>query len=357
MEEHSNDEPLVEMLECESLDDKRNEIGRKYDLLNEPLYRLVIYKEPTAAHLYMDFHHIVFDGMSFANFSKELSAAYAGESLVPEGKDGFTIAIEEEELRKTEAYTKAKAWHEQEFGGASEVDSLPRPDVYDVEDGKWVFAFHTLKTKETEVEALCEKHGVSVSIPFTAAFGYTLANFSADEEALYTTVFHGRGDKATRNAFTMMVKTLAIYHDFRKTPTVSELLQQTKTQMSGTRKRTVYSFGELHQDLGIEPRVCFAYQGTLHTLNIALDGHEQAGDDLRLHRPGLDFTVHVIQKGDGYECKVEYNESMYSAAFVEQFCKSYSMDMPSAWMCVPLPTSYPYMTTANRSTPSNTRIW
>ena len=324
LEEHVDDVFCTPIIEINDIKDVRAHLGEDYKLLEDSLFRLEIYKTQSGNYLYVDFHHIIFDGMSMSNFRKDLSMAYSGVELAPEGKDGFAVALEEQQLRRSEAYTEAKFWHEQEFALAADVDSSPLPDVYDRENGKWVFAFHPLKSNERDINALCAKHNVRASIPFTAAFGYTLSKYSSNDAALYATIFHGRSDKSTLNAYNMMVKTLPVYQDFIKTPTVAGLLQQTSSQMAGARKNTIYPFSEIMSDLGLSPRVCFAYQGTLHTYNIDLDGRLQEGDDLRVHRPGFDLALHVIQKDDGYFCKVEYNNGMYSAAFIEQFCRSYS---------------------------------
>lgn len=324
MEDHSDDAPVVEILEEESIETIRKEIDEKHDLQRQPLYRLVIYKTKTENLFFMHFHHIIFDGSSFYIFQKELNDAYAGNALIPEKEDGFSIALEEKELRISERYNEEKAWYEQEFAAASEIESAPIKDVFDAKEGEWLFAHHPLKSKKNEVKALCEKHGIGISIPFTAAFGYTLANFTGNEESMYATVFFGRNDQHTDKTFDMLVKTMPVYHDFRKTPSVTELLQQTSTQIRECRNRTIYSFTDVKKDLGLEPKVCLAYQGVLHSLNLVLDGRTQVSEDLIKHAPGFDIYIHIIQKEEAFECMVEYNTSMYSAEFIEQFCSSYS---------------------------------
>lgn len=324
LEDHTADVFHTTVTETSDIENYRTHFGEDYDLLKDPLFRLEIYKTQKGNYLYFDFHHIIFDGMSMANFRKDLILSYAGETLMAEGKDGFTVALEEVQLRQTEAFAEAKAWYMQEFAAASDVDTTPLPDVFDKNDGKWTFTFHSLKNSKTEVKALCQRHNVSVSIPFTAAFGYTLAKYSAEEEALYATIFHGRSDKQTLSSYNMMVKTLPVYHDFRKTPAVQELLQQTSAQIKGTRNNTLYSFAELSQDLGLAPRVCFAFQGTIHDFSIILNGREQEMENLRVHRPGFDLGIQVMEQGEEYTCRVEYNTGMYSPEFIEQFCRTYS---------------------------------
>lgn len=324
MEDHSSEAPCVEIREAESIEAIKAELGGRYDILNDRLYRLIIYMVGERAYFYMSFHHIIFDGMSFEAFSNDLNSAYRGENLTPECKDGFAIAVEEEELRNTDIFVAAREWHEKEFGAMCEVDSMPIPDVFEKNDGKWIITDHAVSISEEEVKDFCEKHGVSTSIPFTAAFGYTLANFTANEEIIYATAFHGRTDKATRDAMTMMVKTFPASHDFRKTQSVAELIKQTSTQIKETRKHTIYSLADINKDLGFEPHVSFVYQGALHSFILNIDGRVQKAEDFQPHAPGLDFIVQLIQDDKEYKCRVDYNDGMFSAELIEHFCKSYN---------------------------------
>lgn len=323
-EDHSEDEFHASVFDVNDIEDVRAHLGEDYDLMHDQLFRLEIYKTQKGNYLYVDFHHIVFDGMSFAVFRADVAKAYAGEQLDGEPMNGFQIAETEVTVRNSEVYQEAKDWYAKEFGGATEVESMPLADVYDVTGEHFITVWKQLAIDKPALDALCEKSGVKESMVFTAGFGYTLSKFTGDDEALYTSVFHGRADKATRRAFCMMVKTLPVYHNFKDTPTVVELLQQTSAQTSGTRKRTCYSFGELHADLGIQSEICFVYQGSLTTLNLFLDGKEQRGEDLRKHRAGIKLNVQIITKDGGYYVKVEYPDNKFSAEFIDTLCKSYN---------------------------------
>lgn len=323
-EDHSTDEFHAEIQKINDIEDIRSHIGEDYDLMNDQLFRIEIYKTQKGNYLYVDFHHIVFDGMSFAIFRSDLAKAYAGETLDPEPLNGFQIAEAEVQVRKSDVYQEAKNWYAKEFGNSSEVESMPIADVYDVDEEHFVTIWKQINIDKAALDALCEKAEVKESMIFTAGFGYTLSKFSGDDEALYTSVFHGRLDKATRRAFCMMVKTLPVYHNFKDTPTVIELLQATSEQTSGTRKRTCYSFGELHADLGIQSEICFVYQGNLTTLNIFLNGKEQSGEDLRKHRAGIKLNVQIVTKDEGYYVKLEYPNNKFTPEFIDSFCKTYN---------------------------------
>ena len=321
MEDHADEPARVEVRDVNSVAEIRGELARRFDLFSEPLYRLVIYRTEGKAFLYSDFHHIAFDGMSFRIFLRELSEAYEGKALQPEGKDAFAVATEEEALRQTEAFAEAKTWYAAEYGAAADLHTLPLPDRHEPEDGCFIEKYFPLTIEHSAATAFCEKEHVGISIPFTAAFALTMARLTGSDEALFSTIFHGRTDKATLGSLAMMVKTLPVYHNLQNTPRTSDLLQATRQQMKEARQRTIYSYADTCTDLGLNPQVCLAFQGTFNNYDVILDGKRQVSEDLRVARPGYTMMFNVLQELDGsYRCKVSYPPSQYSEAAIGQIC-------------------------------------
>lgn len=88
-EDHSSDPFHTSIIDAESIDDYKDHIGADFDLLHDPLFRLEIYRTRSGNYLYVDFHHIIFDGMSFSVFLKEVKKAYDGEAIEMEAVNGF----------------------------------------------------------------------------------------------------------------------------------------------------------------------------------------------------------------------------------------------------------------------------
>lgn len=323
IEDHSEDAPIIEQRTAADKQAVLAAIGKPYDLLHDTLYRMVIYTLNDGSRmLYMDFHHILCDGMSCMNLHTEISKAYIEQSNTANSVErlGFEVAEKEEKERQTDAHKEAKQWYAETYGAAEEVDSMPIGQQNAA--GGWVTEFVDIAAKETEIQACCNKNGVGVSIPFTTAFAYTMANYTANNQVLLATIWHGR-EKEQTDGVAMMVKTLPIYMDFSKESNISNLMVTLKNQLHEARKRTIYSFGEMVQDLDLHPRVCFAYHANLHMYHLVLDGREQADEFIRHHRPGLDLIVNLIKTAQGYQCKVEYNQADYSSAFIRQLCLTY----------------------------------
>ena len=121
-----------------------------------------------------------------------------------------------------------------------------------------------------------------------------------------------------------MVKTLPVYHDFTKTPTVIGLLQQTREQMAGNRSHLSFSYGDLHAKLGVNSDVSFAYHGVIVALDITINGRIQKKKNLLSHTPGFKLIVQVFTRDKGYEISIDYATNLYSEEFIQTLCNCYN---------------------------------
>lgn len=220
------------ILSVSSIDDVSDRLGAEYDLLHDRLFRMEIYRTANGNFLYVDFHHIIFDGMSYLNFIQELSRAYDGEPLVGETLTTCDIAMEEKALRATTRHDTDREWYTNEYSAAAEVESMPLPDIYGNTQTHYHKEIIPLHIDADALQQLCQRAGVTEGMVFTTAFGYTLSRYSASDEVLFNTIYHGRNNKDTRQAFTMAVKTLPVYQNISTTPSVLQLLQQTAVRFA-----------------------------------------------------------------------------------------------------------------------------
>ncbi|MBQ0049698.1 MAG: amino acid adenylation domain-containing protein [Bacteroidales bacterium] len=322
-EDHTDEEFHTSIFEINDIEEARPHFGSDYDLMLDQLFRLEIYKTLKGNYLYVDFHHIIFDGFSFKVFLDDLAKAYDGVALEAEKMSGSDIVQAEVEERKSAKYEEAKAWYAQEFGAACEIDSMPLADVYGNDETHYGRKYVKLNLDAAAKEAVCKKAGVRESVLFTAAFGMTLSKYAGENEVAYNTVYHGRQNEDTHRSFTMMVKTLPVYHNFEQTSTVAELLQQTKAQNRGARQNTAYSYADLATDLGVKSDINFAYQGAFHTFDVTLGGKKQQAEDLITNTPGIKFLFMVMITDGAYYAWVEYQKNKYSDAFIDTFIATY----------------------------------
>ena len=58
---------------------ERMAVRTSFDFEHQPLYRIHLFRTEAALYLYVNFHHIVFDGTSLTVFMEDLEQAYQGK--------------------------------------------------------------------------------------------------------------------------------------------------------------------------------------------------------------------------------------------------------------------------------------
>ena len=97
---------------------------RSFDLLQDVLYRFQLYTYAGVTWVFMDIHHIVYDGLSSAVLMGDIQKAYFGETIEPESVSAFDFALYEKELEGGEAYREAEHYFADLVEGANAL-SIP----------------------------------------------------------------------------------------------------------------------------------------------------------------------------------------------------------------------------------------
>lgn len=327
LEAHLDAPVVVDMLSVDNITDQyKLQLLEPLSMVEGPLYRFaIIHRLSDDTHiLYMALHHLVVDGMTAAILNKEIAAAYEGRQLQPEAKDGFTVALEEEAMRATQAYAADRDWYTNEYREASGLSSAIPEDVKPTDSNpEWVTEFYPLSPGRIDMKKFCRANGVAIDIPFFCAFGYALSRVSREDRALFSSVHNGRNDSATRNSLNMLVKTIPMYQDITKYTTIAEFLQSTAQQLEQARQHTLFSFVEASAQLGLAPQVSFSYQGPLHTVSIQLEGQTVEGEFWFKRHPGFKMNINILQIDNSFELKVSYSRTSYTKEAIQRFAQCY----------------------------------
>ena len=218
--------------------------------------------------------------------------------------------MDELHLTNTEKqYAEAKDWYAQEFSSATEMESIPLPDVYDISrlganDNLETSKPRNLTILHSDAKGITDRLGVDISAPFATAYAFTLGNFTNDLQALYAIIHNGQ--------------TLPAYIDFSKVETVEELIHLTNTQMLTAYEKAQYPFEECCKDLGLNIQTCFEFGK--HRTNE--NDNDNENDNGCLEGPQL--VLNVYQDNDGtYKCQVKYHSNKHSDEIIAQLCQTY----------------------------------
>ena len=161
---------------------------RPFNLLGENLYRVSILDTGEHVYLLADFHHIIFDGSSSVIFYRDLTKAYGGVALEEEAFTAYDESLREEELERSEVYTRAEEYFAELLDGV-EMTRLPPSKNLPAESELSRFRF-TLPLPS--VPDIVKRTGVTEGNIFLSALLLVLNRYTREDTVSLLTVSSGR---------------------------------------------------------------------------------------------------------------------------------------------------------------------
>jgi amino acid adenylation domain-containing protein/thioester reductase-like protein len=187
------------------------ELVKPFDLSRAPLLRVKLFKSGDNEHiLFVNFHHIIFDGMSFEIFMRELFEIYEGRALAePASQFKEFCEWQKKFISSGEAAGQQKVWFEMLAG---EVPTLnmpldfarpPKPDI--AGDHFEFFADHELAAR---LKNFADTSGNTLYTIILAAFNVLLSRYSLQEDIIVGTPLLGRPTLEAQDTIGMFVNTM-----------------------------------------------------------------------------------------------------------------------------------------------------
>lgn len=311
----------IEEISVAEFENLKPSLIQPFDLLNDPLFRIRLFKTPEGLYYFSDFHHIIFDGTSMNIFTEDVEKAYFGENPEPEKWTGFNVALEEMALRESDTYREARKWYEETFGSL-EADSMPLPDRHE-EELRFGAYDYILDQSPESMKMACERIGITPNILATGAFGKMLGTFTNAPEALFATIYNGRNSTKVARTMDMMVKTLPVYCRWNENTSVNDYLKSLRDLILGTMNHDIYSFAELAASTGINSDILFAYQGDYVKVD-NFCGKPMKIIPLERNATGSPLDFQLFIRDGKLVLHAEYMANRFSDNFIEEMCRSYS---------------------------------
>ncbi len=302
----------------------QNELRRlvvPFDLTTGPLFRITVLNiENKEAILFLDFHHIISDGVSIHHFVKEMITLYEGKTLEP-----LTIGYgdysnweknyyDEETLSSHQSY-----WLDQLRGDLPELKiepDYPRPPIFTPKGEKIEFEFDTTTT--ARLKTLANEQGCTLHVLMFTMYHMLIAKYSGANETIIGIPVAGRKHPDVQSMQGMFVNNLPIRNTIKGEQTVREILRDVDERISN---------GLLHQDFPFDEMITaiantkntsrnpifdtmFVYQNMGTTTLI--------GQDFTLSRyffdPGyskFDISIEVFENDKSLKYGIEYNTTLF----------------------------------------------
>jgi amino acid adenylation domain-containing protein/non-ribosomal peptide synthase protein (TIGR01720 family) len=232
-----------------------------FDLFNDVLYRATVYevKGTQTVYLFLDFHHIVFDGISATVLMADIRKAYNGEQLTVETYTAFDYALDEADLLASDRYKEAQEYYDRLLAGA-DATVYPHSQEGNADKERNCLTY-TLNMDRKAIHAYCQKHGVTENNYMMTALLETLHRITREEQVVMTTVSNGRSTTDMQDIMGMFVKTIPVIYQQAGNGKLlfSEAVMQQQQQNIEIQERDFYPFTHMSERNGLRAEVMYDY--------------------------------------------------------------------------------------------------
>ena len=314
MQRNDNEPPIVNIFD--DFQQFQNSIS-----LHDRLYNIAIVDDANGCTLIVCVHHLIFDGYSMNVFMDEISTKYMGGTADSETKDFFTIILDENQHKNSEKYQQARDFFLQNFPPVS-VRTFPPYDCFRKEYLPSSFT-RQLPVTLQHWQKICDKFGFSGNVISTTIFALVLGGFCGEDEARFSTVFHGRHGRDMERTLGMLVKTIPVLASWQGDELIADLMRRIRWQSARCMVNDVYPFSEIKKNCGGFSDISFVYQGnTNHTPKFC--GQDLKSSFLTPSFTGSSLGMELWFGSQNLEMTVEYDSAKYSRQFVENMIDAFS---------------------------------
>lgn len=284
-----------------------------FNLINNKLYRLEIYKTPLTLYLFQDIHHIVFDGISNQIFNKELEQLINDEKLKHEDFTAFDYSIEEHENISSKEYDIAANY----FKNLVKNAIMARyPESIEDTDTKKHLSYIESSCSKKKIIEYCNTHSLTIKNFFLTALMIVLHRVLREELLGIATITNGRKSNMSRS-IGMFVKTIPLVSSIEHTNKFEELANDLQKQSFRMEGYYFYPFTELVTEFNLKYDVVFSFQD--ESSHFAIDKF----NNLKLDSPKFPLLVSIFKVGKKFIINIEYDNSIYSQYDMNELLKMF----------------------------------
>ena len=308
-------------------------LGQAFDLSALPLLRAGVVKLSKQEHLlFIEVHHIVFDGMSLEFFFKETALAYDGNplpALLYQYKD---YAVWHNQFLHSPAVEKQERFWLESLEG--ELPTLQLTSDY-VRPAQQTFEGDRLyryvdEELTCQLKKLAEQHKVSLYMVLLSAYYALLARYTGQEDIVVGTPSAGRSQADTAGMIGVFVNTLPLRAYPAGDKPFSTFLEEVKELVLGAMDGQDYPFHLLLEKLGIQRNVSRnPLFDTMFVLQNAGDAEFNTAEikgqffSLEGGNSQVDITVEAEERDQGLELVFEFAVKLFKRETIHRLADHY----------------------------------
>lgn len=292
-----------------------------YKLINQPLYRVRLFRTETGGYLFIDMHHSISDGRSLHILIEDISKAYEGTPLAA---DYYYLNLEERRKDGTsDLLEKGKKYYSEIF------DKYEWSTVLnvDTDTGENVYGNLTvgLPIEQQGYEEIHRAFGGGKNAFFIATAVLALHIGNNKENILVSWLHNGRLRSSEQHTIGTLIRTLCVGVHFYNGMKLSDFFKIVCDQITNGILYSQIPPVELNPFCEEKESVSVIYQSDIRTMKavnelnftlVDLPNKADAADNY------LDIEIHDTEEGS--KLYLDYNAAVYKKESIKNFCKLYT---------------------------------
>ncbi len=300
------------------LEELKDGLIRPYRLLDERLYRCEVFETEASLYLFIDVHHILFDGYSTQIFQRDLLTVLGGGKLKP---DYYYLLLRSRELAEhSEAYEASRQYYEDRYDRI-EWSRYPTPDHTDV--GYELKSFEIPLTADSAGFPVIERRfGVSRNELLITTTLLTVALYNDRPDVKISWIFNGRTDSRMTDMVGPLFKELPVAVRLETLPRLSDLFEDVHNQVIGAMQHLDYPYELINALPHQDENVCVLYQVGIYELmssevfhpeNVELEWIGAASQSL--------LDIELLDDGQSGSLEINYTADNYEENSIRRFAR------------------------------------
>jgi tyrocidine synthetase-3 len=304
-------------------------ISKPFDLSEAPLFRVYMLKSiNNENYLFVDFHHIIFDGYSRSILLKDIEKMYLGEpfdKLAVQYKD---YVYWQKMIKESVQYKKQEEYWLLEFSGILPKLKLPYdyPVPLEMKKSGSLLNFKINKNLTNSLRNIAKSEETTLNIILLSAYKVLFSRINKQNDIIIGISIAGRERSEFQNIIGMFVNTVAIRSQINKNDTFSNFVQVVQRKLALAYDNQDYAFDELVDTLKIEKsinknpifNVAFSFQNKemldSSSLQFKLEQLEIATEYSR-----FEITLFAMESENEIICDLEYSTELFNEETVKLF--------------------------------------
>lgn len=309
----------LEILNCREseLDKTLKSLVRPFHLARPPLFRIKMVRTEMRSICFMDFHHIIADGVSIYNFISDLFALYHQKTLPALEVQYRDYACWERESIPAKQIQLQREWPLLEL-----PTDFTRPVVFNTAGEKISFDLPT--ETYNKLQELATKESCTMHVLLFTLYNLLLSKYTGQQDIVIGIPVAGRRHPDLQGLMGMFVNNLAIRNNIEENDSFVQLLQSVRANMQEALQHQDYPFQKIIDQLSERRDVSrnFVFDTMFIYQNMGLPAFTRHFFD-----PGFskyDLSLEVFEETGAISYAFEYATALFTRETINRIATHFS---------------------------------